>query len=200
MLGSYKVLIVLVVGELVIMAFYTLLVCGKKRVAVLPFVKKLIPTFLIAVTTSSSSAAFATNMDTCQKKLGIDAKITNFGIPLGQVIFMPGAAVQFLATALCMAETYGVDITPAWLWLVTAFLITAILGIAAPPIPGGALTCYTILFIQLGIPTEAIAITIILNVILEFLGTAANLYCLQCELTLLADDLDMLDEAALKGS
>lgn len=54
----------------------------------------------------------------------------------------------------------------------TAFLISIVLAVAAPPIPGGALTCYTILFVQLKIPMEVMAVTIALNVILEFATTA----------------------------
>lgn len=71
-----------------------------------------------------------------------------------------------LIVVLAMAETYGVAITP--IWMLTVFIISVILAIAAPPVPGAALTCYTILFMQLGIPTEAIAVVIALNVILEF--------------------------------
>jgi hypothetical protein len=46
---------------------------------------------------------------------------------------------------------------------------------------------------QLNIPTEALAITIALNVIFEFFATAVNLLCLQTELVELAGELDMLD-------
>lgn len=95
-----------------------------------------------------------------------------------------------------MAEIYGVTVSPAW--LATACLIAIVLAVAAPPIPGGALTCYTILFVQLKIPMEAVAVTIALNVILEFIATAVNLFCLQAELVELAAGLDMLDVRKLR--
>lgn len=95
-----------------------------------------------------------------------------------------------------MAEIYGVTVSPAWLAM--AGLIAIVLAVAAPPIPGGALTCYTILFVQLKIPMEAVAITIALNVILEFITTAVNLFCLQAELVELAAGLDMLDVGKLR--
>ena len=104
---------------------------------------------------------------------------------------MPGAAVLFIAAGLCMAEVYGTAISPTW--IITLLIISVILAVAAPPVPGGALTCYTILFMQLNIPTEALAITIALNVIFEFFATAVNLLCLQTELVELAGELDMLD-------
>lgn len=96
-----------------------------------------------------------------------------------------------------MAESYGVPITP--IWMITAFIISVVLAIAAPPVPGAALTCYTILFMQLGIPTDAIAVVITLNVILEFATTAVNLFCLQTELVELSGSLKVLDAEKLRS-
>ena len=73
------------------------------------------------------------------------------------------------------------------------------LSIAAPPITGGALTCYTILFLQLGIPSGAAALALALNVILEFAATAVNLFCLQAELIESSGSLGMLNLDRLRG-
>ena len=196
LLQSSKLLPIMLLGHVLVCAVYLLLVCVRKRVSLPIFVKKVAPTFLIGLSTASSAAAYSTNVDCCEKQLGIDRQIINFGIPLGQVVFMPGAAVIFLAAGLCMAEVYGVPISPAW--LISALLITVVLAVAAPPVPGGGLTCYTMLFLQLNIPAEAVAITIALNVILEFFGTAVNLFCLQAELVELAGSLDRLDVETLR--
>ncbi len=195
-LHTYKLLPAMLLGDIVIMAIYLVLVSVRRRVKAGILLKKMFPTFFIALTTASSSAAFGANMECCEKDLGIDKKIVNFGVPLGQVIFMPGVSAMFLAVGFCMAEIYGVTVSPVW--MATAFLIAIVLAVAAPPIPGGALTCYTILFVQLKIPMEAIAVTIALNVILEFFTTAADLFCLQTELVELAASLDMLDEGRLR--
>ena len=196
LLQSSKLLPIMLLGHVLVCAVYLLLVCVRKRVSLPIFVKKVAPTFLIGLSTASSAAAYSTNVECCEKQLGIDRQIINFGIPLGQVVFMPGAAVIFLAAGLCMAEVYGVPISPAW--LISALLITVVLAVAAPPVPGGGLTCYTMLFLQLNIPAEAVAITIALNVILEFFGTAVNLFCLQAELVELAGSLDRLDVEMLR--
>lgn len=196
LLQSSKLLPIMLLGHVLVCAVYLLLVCVRKRVSLSVFAKKVAPTFLIGLSTASSAAAYSTNVECCEKQLGIDRQIINFGIPLGQVVFMPGAAVIFLAAGLCMAEVYGVPISPAW--LISALLITVVLAVAAPPVPGGGLTCYTMLFLQLNIPAEAVAITLALNVILEFFGTAVNLFCLQAELVELAGSLDRLDVETLR--
>ena len=46
-----------------------------------------------------------------------------------------------------------------------------ILSIAAPPIPGGGLSCFTLMFLQLGIPLEGIALAA--AVLLHIPGAAA---------------------------
>ena len=194
---SYKLILVMLLGDLVLMAAYLLLVSVRKKVTPLTLFKKLMPTYIIGLTTASAVAAYQTNISTCEKKLGIDKKLIDIGIPLGQVIFMPGAIVLFVAAAFGMAETYGVAITPTWMF--TVFIISVILAIAAPPVPGAALTCYTILFMQLGIPTEAIAVVIALNVILEFVATAVNLFCLQTELVELSGSLQTLKTEVLRN-
>ena len=68
---------------------------------------------------------------------------------------------------------------------------------AAPPIPGGALSIFTIMFAQLGIPGEAVAIAVALNSILDFIMTSSGLTCLQAEVTLTAGYLKMLDTEKL---
>lgn len=196
MATAYKAIVCMVICAVVVMVSYGLWVAVKCKVSFSLFVKKLMPTFIIGVTTDSSSAAFATNVETCEQKLGIDTKIVNFGLPLGQVVYMPGALILFMGMALFMAESYEVDITLPWLLM--AFIVTCMVSIAAPPIPGSPLTCYTLIFTQLGIPTEAVAVAIVLNVMMGCLGTGVNLYGLQCELTLLADQLGMLNKDILR--
>ena len=158
--------------------------------------RKELPAYLIALATASSSAALSTNLETCQRRLGISPRIGNFAVPLGQVVFKPGAAAGFLLLAFGLAEFYGVAMSPAW--VVTGVLVSGMLAAAAPPIPGGSLTCYTVLLTQLGIPEEGIALAIAANVILDFFMTSCGIACLQSALAMAAGRLGMLDRAILQ--
>ena len=193
---SYKLIMVMLLSDLVLMAAYLVLVGLSKKTNPVKLAKKLIPTFVIGLTTASSVAAFQTNVTTCEKNLGIDKKLVDIGIPLGQVIYMPGAILLFLCAAFGMAESFAIAITPVW--ILTCMIISVVLAIAAPPIAGAALTCYTILFLQLGVPNDAIAVIIALNVILEFVATAVNLFCLQTAMVEISGDLDLLDADCLR--
>ena len=193
---AYKILLVTILGYVAAVSFYVGMIAFRKKVSPILILKKLSQTFFIAVSTASSSAAFASNMETCEKKLGIDKRVVNFGVPMGQIIYMIGGCILFMTAAMCMAEVYGVTISLNW--LLTALFISVVLAIATPPIPGGSLTCYTLLFLQLNIPAEAVPIIIAVEVIMDFICTAVNLLCLQTELVELAGDLNMLDYDKLR--
>lgn len=145
---------------------------------------------------SSLLAAFGTNIECCERKLGIDRKLVNFGVPMGQVVYMSIGAVMFLIASLCIGESYGVEISMAW--VLTAIFVSGILAAATPPIPGGAMSCYTILFTQLGIPAAGIALAISVDLIMDYFITACNITCLQTELVVDARKLDMPMESRLR--
>lgn len=192
----YKIVMVCVFATTVILAVYLGIVCLRRKVSPILFWKKILPTFMVGFTTSSSVAALQINMETCEKKLGIDKRIVNFGVPLGQTIFKATDPLIYFGGAMCMAEAFSVPMSP--LWLATAIFISIILAVATPPIPGGGLTCYTLLCLQLNIPIEALSIIIAGNVFLDGPTTGINLATLQLELTELAADLGMLDYDKLR--
>lgn len=194
--GLFKQIALCVSVTLIILLLYMGYISWKCQVRPGMLLKKLLPTFLISLSTASSSAAFGTNIECCKKKLGINGKIVNFGVPMGQVVFMPVGAVMFLIASLCIGESYGVEITP--IWIVTSIFVSGILAAATPPIPGGAMSCYTILFTQLGIPAAGIALAISVDLLMDYFVTACNITCLQTELVVDAKKLDMLEEGTLQ--
>lgn len=197
-MGIVKILVIVIPGCLALCLYYIVAIAVTYHVSPVLLIKKLLPTFLVGLSTSSSSAAFGINLETCIKELGIPKKVANFAIPLGQVIYKPDCVVCFMTIALCMAEYYHVDITV--MWLVTAVLTTALLAMATPPVPGGMLSVFTVMFVQLGIPGEAIALAVAVNSILDFVMTASSLTCLQAEVTLTTGRLKMLDVKRLANS
>ena len=175
---------------------YALWAALRLKVSFPMLLRKLLPTYLIALSTASSSAALSSDLETCERRLGISGRIVHFAVPLGQVMFKTGGAVGFFVLALGLAEFYGVAMSLPW--VVTGVLTAGLLAIAAPPVPGGSLTCYTVLLAQLGIPEEAIGLAVAGNVILDFFMTSCGISCLQSELMLSASKLGMLDRDILQ--
>lgn len=188
------------VGALSIMlsGFAVLIVTSVRMKAnPLELLKKGIPTFIIALTTASSAAAFGTNMNACRNQYGISDTISSFGIPLGIVALKPATAINYISAALFFATVYHIEISVTW--VVMLIFSVGILAIATPPIPGGAMTAYTVLFTQLGIPPQAIAIALACDALFDFVDTGFDQFMLPLVILPQANKLGMVDKAVLKS-
>ncbi len=196
LLDSYKLVLLVLIGLAIVMLVYCIMLKVCMKVSIISYIKKSLPSMLVGLATGSSSSAYPMCLEVCTKKLGISKKIVDFGLPFGQVVYMPGIMVLFLSAAFAMSESYSVEVNVTW--IIMLLFVAVLLSIASPPITGGALTCYTILFAQLGISLEAIAVIMILNTFVELLATAINIFCVQSELVLLSHSFGELDENMLK--
>ena len=194
-LGSWKMILVIVLLIVVYYVLNLLRISLMKKVSPALLMKKAWPTLFIALTTASSAAAFSTNTRDANQKLGIDKKLLEFGIPIGQVLFMPGFTIWLFGMEACFAESCGVPITVPW--IVIGLITNILLSFAVPPVPGGALMGFTIAFTQLGIPMEVMGIAIAVSAILDFPATACNISSWQLTMIDVADSLDMLDKETL---
>lgn len=193
----YRYPLLLLLTDSVLLLLGLLRVALTKKVSPRLLIKKLLPTAAIAVTTASSVAAFTCNVETCKEKLGIRKELADVGIPLGQVIFMPGGVADVVCTTLCMAYIYGTSVTVSR--LVMLALVTFILTIAAPPMPGTGISCYMLTMAQLGIPAEAIAVILAFNVLIDRITTPSNVALLQLEMVQVAGSLNLLDQEVLRN-
>jgi len=195
-LSAWKPVIVFAVTILLVAELMVLYAAFRCKISPKQLVKKGFSTFMIATTTASSVAAFGTCVTTCEKKYGIKNNITSFGVPLGIVMFPPATALYFIVICIYTAEVYGVECSLTW--FILAIFTAVVLAIAAPPIPGGTLTCYTIMFVQLGLPEEAIVVALALDVLCDFIATGMNMFCLQTELLIQAKKMGMINEKVLR--
>ena len=183
-----KFLFSALLGSALLLVLHTAAACLRCRMSPLELWKKTLSTFIISITTASSSAAFSDNLNSCIEKLGISKRLANFGVPFGQTLYKPGVAMLFLVSALSAADNHQIPASATW--LVTAFIMCYILSVAAPPVPGGMTASFTILFTQLGLPAEDLAIILSLSAVLDFVITATNLFSGQCVLKIASMELD----------
>ena len=176
---------------------YLLVTSAHQMVKPSVLIRKSLPTFLVALTSASSAAAFGTNVETCEKRYGIDPSLVSFGVPLGIVMHKPTTAAYDLIIVMYFAAVYHVQCTPAWLLL--AVFICIVVAVSAPPIPGGGAAAYTILFLQLGIPDEALAVALTLDIIADFLMTSFDMFTLQMALISISSKMDRLDKHILRN-
>ena len=189
--SAYRLALFLLLIHVLILILPPMFVMLIRRVRPRVLLRKLMPPFLIILTTASSAAGFPLMLKTCKEKLGIDKGITDFGIPLGRVLYMPSAAAFLFAAPLFMAQAYDIPVTPTF--LISDLLLSVLMSFAIPPIPGGDVGCYSLMFLQLGIPLNSLAVVMTLSMLFEFLGTATDMTSLQCEMVHLTSHLGKLD-------
>lgn len=187
----WKLLLIVLAGGAFTIAAYTAVVCIRLKVSVRTYLRKLLPSFMISLSSANVGAAFTSTIDTLIGPLGVDADFAPMAYNLGGILFRPGYCIVFTACSLFTANLYGIEVT--WAWLLAAFLLSFILSVATPPVLGGTTVCFSILFSQLGIRAEALSVIISVNAILEFLTVAVNNYCLQSQIVLQGNKLGKLN-------
>lgn len=192
---AWQPIVVFLIVMAVILIVVFLYVSRRNKISPFLLISKCAETFMVALTTASSTATFGTAMQCCERKLGLGSYLTNFGLPLGMVFYVPSTSIYFLIVCFYMAKSYNVPVSAAWILM--AVLVTVILAIASPPIPGGTLACYTVMFAQLGIPTEGLVVALAVDVFLDFISTAMNMILIETELLQQGRNLNMLDRDVL---
>ena len=135
------------------------------------FLKGLASSMMIAFTTCSSAAALSTTLLSVQK-LGASRSVSSFSIPLGNTINMDGAAIYMGIAAIFAAEVYGIPM-PLDRQL-TVILLAVLASIGSMGVPGAALIMITMVFTQVGIPLEAIALVAGVDRIMDMARTTIN--------------------------
>ena len=128
--------------------------------------KKVLPSFMVAFTTASSMSAMPLSMKACTEQLGVRKSTVSFAYPLGTVIYMPASIASFTVVALTFASICQVEVNLSW--VLRAIFTVTMLVIAMPPIPGAGLLVYTVLFAQLGIPSEAMVLATAIDVAVDY--------------------------------
>ena len=195
-LGSWKSVLIILVLMTVYYIVNLFRIAITRKVSPLVLWKKTMPTFMIAFSTASSAAAFTTNVKDAHKRLGMDKKLVEFATPLGQVLFMPAYLAMLFGTEAGLAEVCGIPITIPWLFI--GLVSNLLVAFAVPPIPGAAALGFAVVFAQLGIPVEMMALAVAINSIPDFPATAIHVSSWQLTLIDVADSLDLLDKETLR--
>lgn len=135
------------------------------------FVRGLSEPLLIAFTTCSSAAALSSNLLSV-RKLGASHNVAAFAIPLGNTINMNGAAIYMGISAIFAAEVYGIPMPIGT--QITVVLMGMLASIGAMGVPGAALIMMSMVFTQVGIPLEAVALVAGVDRIMDMARTTIN--------------------------
>lgn len=167
------------------------------RLNPLQFLRKMLPVMLFAFSTSSSNATIPLNMETLEKKIGVDSQIASFTIPLGATINMDGTAIMQGAAVIFIAQAFGIELSVAALVTVVITAVTASIGTAG--VPGVGTIMLAMVFESVGLPAEGVAMIMGIDRLLDMGRTAINVTGDAMVTTCMAKVAGMLDVETFKN-
>ena len=156
---------------LLIIVIYIPIVMFIIRIPLGQYFKGIFEPWLIAFTTCSSAAAMAANL-LAARRLGATNSIASFAVPLGNTINMNGTAVYMGVCAVFAAQIYNLPLSLGDQVIVVITGVLAAVGTAG--VPGAGLIMSTLVFTQIGIPLEVIALIAGVDRILDMIRTSIN--------------------------
>lgn len=142
------------------------------RVSPLMFLKKMRTVQVFAFSTASSNATIPVTLRATEKRLGVDNSTASFVVPFGATINMDGTAIMQGVATVFIANVYGVELGLAGYLTVIGMAVLASVGTAG--VPGVGLIMLAMVFSQVGLPVEGIALIMGVDRLLDMLRTAVN--------------------------
>lgn len=197
MLDIWKPVALFAAATFALLLVFLLGVSISKHVSVSTIVSKLEKPFRVAFRYSSVNASYGLCRESCVRRLGIDGKFTDNTLPLGLVLFMPASAMATVIFTLYAAKVF--NITTGVVWILTVLFLAVALQTASPPVAGVNLLAYAAIFSKVGIPSEALILAMIADILLCFLASAMDQAMLQIALIFEADRAGVLDRERLES-
>ncbi len=138
----------------------------------LAFLRGVQPALIVAFSTSSSAATLPVTTRCVEEELDVPPEVASFVLPLGATVNMDGTALYEAIAALFIANVYGIELSLASQLVV--FAIAMISAIGAPGIPSAGMVTMVVVLESVGLPTEAVALLITIDRVLDTVRTMAN--------------------------
>ena len=137
------------------------------------FLRKMRTAQIFAFSTSSSNATIPVNLRTTEKRLGVDNPTASFIVPFGATINMDGTAIMQGVATIFIANVYAIDLGLSGYLTVIGMAVLASIGTAG--VPGVGLIMLAMVFNQVGLPVEGIALIMGVDRLLDMMRTAVNI-------------------------
>lgn len=134
--------------------------------------KAALPVQMIALSSSSSIASLPALVESSEKILGIEKRVSGFVLPLAVSTFKLSGPVVWVIGALFVSWFYQIHLGLAQVSMIAVAGI--FLSFGAPGVPRGAFLMLAPLFVAVGLPPEGIGILIAVDAIPDLSSTIFN--------------------------
>lgn len=127
---------------------------------------------MMGAATTSSLATLPVSLDCAENKLGVPSPISRFVLPLAATISHDGAGIYQGASAVFVAQLYGIPLSFHELLLIV--VVATLAGLATASIPSGGFINLAITLAVLGVPLDGLAFLLGIDRIIDMFRTALN--------------------------
>lgn len=177
--GSQGIDTLMSLGEMVVVLYTALIVQVLLYTLVLlmfnvrpvQFFKQARTPMLTAFVTQSSSGTLPLTLNAA-KNLNLSKSLYGFSLPLGATINMDGAAIRIAVSAVFAANLVGDPLSLSEMLMVV--LVGTLASIGTAGVPGAGIVMIATVFVQLGLPMEAVALLTAIDALVGMGCTALN--------------------------
>lgn len=170
-LGHYIVLVT-ALGLVVLIAAYLIGIVGG-RLSAPRFVRALLPTDAVALSTQSSLASLPAMLQSC-RTLGVRETTADFVLPLAVAVFRATGPAMNLGVAIYVAALTGVELTPATIAVGAAVAMLTTIGSVSLPSAVSFITSIGPIALAMGVPIEPLGILIAVEMLPDLMRTVGN--------------------------
>ncbi|GAA0463834.1 dicarboxylate/amino acid:cation symporter [Alkalibacillus silvisoli] len=167
-LGEF--VLVLYIALLVQLTLYLILL-KTTGTSPLQFLKAARTPMITAFVTQSSAGTLPLTMDAAHK-LQLNKTLYSFSLPFGATINMDGAAIRIAVSAVFAAMVIGQPLSFAE--MLTVVIVGTLASIGTAGVPGAGIVMIATVFVQLGLPMEAVALLVAVDALVGMGCTALN--------------------------
>ena len=136
------------------------------------FFKNILKIWAVTASTTSSSGTLPVTIRVTEEDFKIKPELAGFTLPLGATMNMNGAAVYFAIATVFVSQIYGVHLT--LVQQVMTVLLSTLIAVGAPGIPGGGIVMTIMLLGTMGLPIEIMGLIAGIYRILDIGHTTVN--------------------------
>jgi Na+/H+-dicarboxylate symporter len=135
-------------------AMYAVMLLVIAKVPLSQFFRKIPELWLMTASTTSSSGSLPVTIAVTRDKLGVSEDLASFVLPLGATMNMNGGACFYAATVLFVSHLYGIPLSLGQQFF--TIILTVLVSVGCPGVPGGAIIMSTMLLTTMGLPLEVV--------------------------------------------
>jgi Na+/H+-dicarboxylate symporter len=175
-MGSYFFVIIIgniLQGVLVLPIFLMI-----KEINPIKMIKSMLSALSVAFFSKSSLATLPITIETMEKNLNINPKISRFTLPLCTTINMNGCATFIFTTVVYIMQNNGIEITP--FTLITWVLIATLAAVGNAGVPMGCFFLSASLLSSMDIPMPLMGIILPFYGVIDMIETSLNVWSDSC--------------------